>query len=206
MGIDDYNGGAALAMLGDGCICVASDKRIGSNSLKTVEMNYEKCFEITPHTYLACCGLATDVETLYKTIRFHKNLFHLREEREMKPRAVASFVGNQLYQRRFSPWFASPIVAGVDAETGEPYAESFDFIGGLENIEDFGVVGTATEQIMGACEAHWRPNLKPEELAECAATCLLAGVERDCYSGWGAVVHVVTKDRVITRHIESRMD
>lgn len=104
-GITDYNGGAVLAMIGKGCVAVASDKRLGSNGLKTVETNFEKAFQITPKTMLACAGLASDIQTMHRTLRFHTNLFHLREEREMKPQSVATFVANMLYQRRFGPWY-----------------------------------------------------------------------------------------------------
>jgi hypothetical protein len=32
--------------------------------------------------------------------------------------------------------------------------------------------------------------------------CLLAGVNRDCLSGWGGVVHVISKDKLITRTLK----
>jgi 20S proteasome subunit beta 3 len=35
---------------------------------------------------------------------------------------------------------------------------------------------------------------------------LLASVDRDALSGWGAMVHIVTKDGVISRELKARMD
>lgn len=52
----------------------------------------------------------------------------------------------------------------------------------------------------------WKPDMEPEELFETIAQCLLSGVERDALSGWGSVVHLITKDKVITRTIKGRMD
>ena len=46
----------------------------------------------------------------------------------------------------------------------------------------------------------------PEALFEATAQALLNGVDRDALSGWGAVVHVITKDQVITRTLKGRMD
>lgn len=100
----EYNGGSVIAMIGKGCIAIGSDKRLGSNQLQTVTMNFEKVYPITDRTYLACTGFATDVQTLHRTLRFHKNLFALREERDMKQGTVAKFVSNMLYKRRFGPW------------------------------------------------------------------------------------------------------
>jgi 20S proteasome subunit beta 3 len=31
-------------------------------------------------------------------------------------------------------------------------------------------------------------------------------VDRDAMSGWGGVVHIITKDNVITRELKGRMD
>ena len=52
----------------------------------------------------------------------------------------------------------------------------------------------------------YKPDLEPEELFEVIAQCLLAGVNRDCLSGWGGVVHVISKDKLITRTLKGRMD
>lgn len=48
--------------------------------------------------------------------------------------------------------------------------------------------------------------MEPEELFEVISQVLLAGLDRDSYSGWGAVVHVITPDKIITREIKTRMD
>jgi 20S proteasome subunit beta 3 len=48
--------------------------------------------------------------------------------------------------------------------------------------------------------------MEPEELFETLSQCLLSGVDRDALAGWGAVVHVICKDKVISRHLKGRMD
>ena len=48
--------------------------------------------------------------------------------------------------------------------------------------------------------------LEKDELFEVVSQTLLSAVDRDCLSGWGAVVHIVTKDEIITRTIKGRMD
>lgn len=66
--------------------------------------------------------------------------------------------------------------------------------------------GTSPESLYGMAESMWKPDMEPEELFETIAQCLLSGVERDALSGWGSVVHLITKDKVITRTIKGRMD
>ena len=110
-----------------------------------------------------------------------------------------------LYERRFGPYFVSPVVAGVDAD-GAPYVAGTDSIGAVETAKDFIVAGTNSESLMGMCEASWRPGLKPDELFEVVAQCALSGVDRDALAGWGCVVYVVTKDGVTARTLKGRMD
>jgi len=71
---------------------------------------------------------------------------------------------------------------------------------------DFLVGGTCSEQLYGVCEAMYKPNLEPEDLFETISQCLLAAVDRDCLAGWGAIVHIITKDQVVSRHLKSRKD
>ena len=68
------------------------------------------------------------------------------------------------------------------------------------------MTGTCYESLLGMAESLWRPNLGPDELFEVISQTLLSAVDRDCLSGWGAVVHVVTKDQIVTKTVKGRMD
>ena len=52
--------------------------------------------------------------------------------------------------------------------------------------------GNNTDALLGVCESMYRPGLQPEELFETISQCLLSAVNRDCLSGWGGVVHIIT--------------
>lgn len=51
-----------------------------------------------------------------------------------------------------------------------------------------------------------QPLQEAEELFETVSQALLSGQDRDCLAGWGAVVYVITKDKVIARTLKGRMD
>lgn len=72
--------------------------------------------------------------------------------------------------------------------------------------DDFVVAGTSAQSLYGTCEAFFRRDLGPEDLFRVAAHCLLSALERDCLSGYGAVVHLITTDGIETRELASRMD
>ena len=76
----------------------------------------------------------------------------------------------------------------------------------IQEFKDFIVTGTNSESLFGMCESMWRPDLEPEELFEVISQCLLSGIDRDALAGWGAVVYVITKDKVIARTLKGRMD
>jgi 20S proteasome subunit beta 3 len=48
--------------------------------------------------------------------------------------------------------------------------------------------------------------LKPDELFETMAQCLLAACDRDCLAGWGGVVHIITPEGITTKYLKGRMD
>jgi 20S proteasome subunit beta 3 len=72
--------------------------------------------------------------------------------------------------------------------------------------KDFVVSGTASSKLFGMAEALWEPDLAPEDLFETISQTLLNAVDRDAYSGWGAVVWIIEADQVTKRVLKSRMD
>ncbi|XP_026193593.1 proteasome subunit beta type-3-B-like [Cyclospora cayetanensis] len=204
---DEYNGSAVVAMAGHQCVGIAADRRLGINRFNTISNEFDKCFKMNQQCFVAFPGLATDVQTMHKELQFRCNLFALREDiTTMPPSLISSLISSMLYQRRFAPFFVSPVVAGLDPKTHAPFLSGFDCIGASCHAKDFIANGTAKEQLAGICEAMWRPNMGEEELMETLSQCLLAGVDRDCVSGWGGIVHVVTPEKIITRHLKGRMD
>lgn len=87
-----------------------------------------------------------------------------------------------------------------------PYITATDLLGAGVDTTDFVVGGTCSEQLYGVCEAMYKADLEPEELFEVISQCLLSAVDRDCLSGWGAIVHIITPDGVIERQLKSRKD
>ncbi len=68
MSIMDYNGGSCVAMVGKGCVAIASDLRLGQQAL-TIANNFPKIFPTTEKTLLGLTGLASDVLTLWEHLK-----------------------------------------------------------------------------------------------------------------------------------------
>jgi len=201
----DINGGACVAMVGKDCVAIACDLRLGLESL-TVSNNFPKIFNYAPSCYLGLTGLATDVSTVSDLFRYKVNMYRLREERQIAPQTLANLVSSSLYERRFGPFFVSPVLAGINHTTGKPFICGFDSIGCIDFAKDFIVAGTASDQLFGTCEGLWEPALGPEALFETISQALLNAVDRDALSGWGAHVYVIENDKVTKRLLKGRQD
>ncbi|KAI0187425.1 nucleophile aminohydrolase [Xylaria scruposa] len=199
------NGGACVAMVGKDCVAIACDLRLGLQAL-TVSNNFPKVFQYGDNVFLGLTGLATDVSTVSDLFRYKVNMYRLREERAIAPTTFANLVSSSLYERRFGPYFVSPVVAGLDPKTGAPFICGFDSIGCIDFAKDFIVSGTASEQLFGMCESLWEPDLEADDLFETISQALLSAVDRDALSGWGAHVYVIEKNKVTKRLLKGRQD
>ena len=204
MSILEYNGAAIIAMSGKDCVGIASDNRLGIQ-YQTVAMDFKKVFKMNDRLMVGLAGLATDVQTLDQLLRFRMNMYELREEREMTPKTFTNLLSNLLYEKRFGPYFAEPVIAGLD-EKDQPFLSTMDLIGAQAASKDFVVAGTCEGNLYGMCETLWKPDMDKEVLFETLAQALLASVDRDALSGWGGVVHIITKDGVMSRELKGRQD
>ncbi|ODQ67021.1 N-terminal nucleophile aminohydrolase [Nadsonia fulvescens var. elongata DSM 6958] len=200
----EINGGAAVAMVGKDCVAIACDLRMGSSALG-VSNDFEKIFNYG-NVYLGLTGLATDVLTLSDVFKFKTNLYKMREERAIEPQTFANLVSSTLYEKRFGPYFVGPIVAGINSVDNKPFICGFDLIGCIDFAKDFIVSGTASDQLYGMCESLWEPGLEADDLFETISQALLNGLDRDALSGWGAVVYIITKEKVVKRLLKTRQD
>merc|ERR1712159_954228 len=208
MSIENYNGGAVVAMAGDKCIAIACDRRFGVD-LSTVSFDYEKCFQMGDKLFVGLGGFVTDIQTVHEKLLFRKNLYEQREKRKISPEVFESMLSNMLYEHRFGPFFTSPVIAGLKTNSNgdvEPYISGTDLIGAKEHPEDFVASGSAQPQLMGICESLWKPKMSPDELFECISQSILNAVDRDGKSGWGASVWIVENDKVTKRILKGRMD
>lgn len=116
-------------------------------------------------------------------------------------------VSSTLYEHRFGPFFVNPIVIGLDhTDNYKPYIATYDSIGCLTESGEFQVAGTSSELLYGTCEAFYKENMEPEQLFETISQSLLSAVDRDCLSGWGAYVYVMTPGAISVKKLKMRQD
>jgi 20S proteasome subunit beta 3 len=200
----NYNGSAIIAMAGKDCVGIAADRRLGQN-LTTIATDFTKIYTMQAKVMVGFSGLATDIQTVKNQLDYRINLYQLREERDMSPAVLSHLLSTMLYEKRFGPYLMEPVIAGLD-EKGQPFLSSMDLIGASMKAHDFCVAGSCTGNLYGLAESFYRPDLEPDELFETLAQSLLSSVDRDAITGWGGVVHIITKEGVTTRELKGRQD
>jgi 20S proteasome subunit beta 3 len=88
-----------------------------------------------------------------------------------------------------------------------PYLCSMDMIGAISTSKTFVCAGAAKQSLYGTAEALWRPDLSQDELVQTTAKAFLTAIERDCLSGYGAMLYLITSaGNVVEYDLDSRID
>lgn len=87
-----------------------------------------------------------------------------------------------------------------------PFLCAQDVIGAQSRSDSFVCAGAASKSMFGIAEAMWRPRLKPEELVRVCGRAFLSAMERDCLSGYGAVVYLISRDGIVEYELACRND
>jgi 20S proteasome subunit beta 3 len=134
-------------------------------------------------------------------------LYRIKESIDLTPQLFINLVSSTLYEHRFGPYYVSPVVIGLDVtDNYKPVVAGFDSIGCASQSGKFEVSGTSMEMLYGACEVFYKDKMNSEQVFETCSQCLLSAIERDCMSGWGAVVYVLTPGKISVKRLKCRQD
>lgn len=204
--LQTYNGNSVVGMVGKKCVAIASDSRFGVQ-FQTISTNSQKVYKIQDNILLGLSGLATDMQTFALLMKRKVELYRIKEEIDLTPKLFANLVSTSLYEKRFGPYFVQPVVVGLDvSDDFKPYVCAFDSIGCPSESGQFEISGTSNDQLLGTCESFFKKDMEPEDLFESIGQSLVCSVERDCLSGWGGVVYLLTPDNISIRKIKIRQD
>lgn len=200
----DYNGGTVVVMGGKNCFAIASDFRLGLDNL-TLEKKTPKIFKIHEKLFIGIIGLLGDISTLKQTLEYKNSLFTLRNSEKINPFCFSNILSCLLYEHRFSPFLIETILVGFD-ERSNIIIESKDMIGASSFSSNYSSIGASSENLYGLCEIFWKPEMDKDELFVAISNCLILALNRNCISGWGGIVHLVTNEGITSKIIKTRMD
>lgn len=126
----EFNGGTSVGIAGKDFAVIAADTRL-SSGYSILSRNVSKATVLNDSCVVATGGCRTDVITLHKNITTRIHTYKLAHGDDISCTAVAQMLSNTLYYRRFFPFYAFNIVAGVDSE-GKGAIFTYDAIGSFE--------------------------------------------------------------------------
>ncbi|KAL7516231.1 hypothetical protein ACHAWX_002322 [Stephanocyclus meneghinianus] len=103
---------------------------------------------------------------------------------------IAESEGTQQIPRSFG-LFSTPTKCTAFKTIRRPYLCSTDMLGARSTSSTFVCSGVASRSLHGTAEALWRPNLDAQELVQICGKAFVSALERDCLSGYGAVVYLI---------------
>ena len=206
------NGGSILAMAGKDCVALAVDKRFGSGP-QMVNIAPRHVWTPHPNLLMGFVGFEGDVVSLMQDLKLQVSSKRNRglgfgagtaAERRVSPTALASIASHVLYQRR--GYYVEPLVVGLIEKTHQPFLCAMDMIGAQSFSTSFVCAGAASKSLYGTAEALWKPKLEANELVEVCGKAFQSALERDCLSGYGILVYLITKNGITEFDLATRND
>lgn len=204
----DWNGGTVLGIAGKGYAVIACDKRLATGySIKSRNIN--RAFKLSEKTTIACGGCHADVQALYNHLKYRSVMYKFDHGVDMSTVAAAQLLSNTLYMKRFFPYYALALVAGLD-DDGLGYIAGYDAVGSyLRTVDGYSANGSAAAIAMPILDnalgsigvssgLENKPTYSADEVVEIIKDVFITVGERDILCGDAVDIYVITEEG--TRH------
>ncbi|KAI4156702.1 MAG: hypothetical protein LQ340_000055 [Diploschistes diacapsis] len=152
-----------LGITGKDFTIVAASKAAmrGATILKASD---DKTRELNDHTLMAFSGEAGDTVQFAEFIQANIKLYSTRNDADLAPSAVASFVRGELAKslRSKSPYNVNLLLGGVDPITHRPHLYWLDYLAALAPVP-YAAHGYAQYYCLSILDKHHHPDIKLEQ-------------------------------------------
>ncbi|CCI49411.1 unnamed protein product [Albugo candida] len=207
----DFNGGTALAIAGPDFVVIAGDSRL-STGYSILSRTEKKLHKLTCNSVLASPGSHNDVIQLRGMLQLQIQMYMHDNEASISTENLAQVLMNSLYSRRFFPYYAFCLLAGIDKE-GKGAVYSYDAIGSYDRVSR-GAVGSGGHLMIplldNLVEHYSRTDAKrvfsQQETKEIIKDAFITAGERDIYTGDCVEIMTITASGIETEYFNLKKD
>lgn len=200
-----------MAIAGKGYCILGADTRM-SLGYSIMSRSQPKVATISSKCVIASCGMQADRDAFQKAIQHAAVQYEQQHGKEIPAVSAAQLVSTRLYYRRFFPFYAFNLVAGVDEE-GEGCVFGYDAIGSFQRVQ-YGVQGTGSALATSLfdnqikCETHPqnRRDISKAEAIEMVKDAFTSVGERDIYTGDSVDIFIITEEGIERQTFQLKMD
>jgi len=208
------NGGTTIAVAGKDFVVIAADTRL-SDGYSISSRKVSKLVQLTSKCVLASSGMLADANTLHKMLLARLEMYKHQNNKEMSTTAIAQLLSNTLYYKRFFPYYAFNVLAGID-DDGAGCAFSYDAVGSFQKL-GYSSSGTGQTLVQPFLDNQLegqhqmgiklvRAELSVQEVEELVRDAFNSAGERDIYTGDFVEVKTITKDGIRTWTFDLKFD
>eukprot|EP00922_Rhytidocystis_sp_ex-Travisia-forbesii_P013103 GHVS01019635.1.p1 GENE.GHVS01019635.1~~GHVS01019635.1.p1 ORF type:complete len:250 (-),score=24.32 GHVS01019635.1:242-991(-) len=205
------NGGTVLGVSGKDYAVIAADTRLSIGySIHT--RHFSKITQLTPKCVIASSGMQAEMVTLHRLLKIRIELYEHAHRRAPSVCAIAQMLSTVLYQKRFFPFYAFNLIAGVD-EHGAGAVYGYDAIGSYERIP-YCSTGTGGSLMMSILDNQIGKTNQTKPGAEFSQSGVIdlvkdvitSATERDIFTGDSADIVVMDGSGITFTKLELRRD
>ncbi|KYR02291.1 proteasome subunit beta type 1 [Tieghemostelium lacteum] len=208
------NGGTVLSVAGKDYCVVAGDTRMSDGGYGIQTRKYTKIFQLTNKCVIATSGMQADTLALQKKLKVMLDHYQKENGKVMSTPAIAQFLSNTLYYKRFFPYYTFNLIAGIDEE-GEGCIWTYDAVGSHEKVK-YSSQGSGNQLVIPLLDNQVAKfnQLLPEgpkdvpldQVVSFVKDAITSAGERDIYTGDYADIVVIDKHGVRWEKFELKLD
>merc|ERR1739848_191259 len=204
------NGGSVVGIAGENFVVIASDTRLSGHGYAILSREQPKLFRLSEKTVLGSTGCWCDILTFCKVAEVRMKSYRYNHNKSMTTPAVAQMMSTMLYNKRFSPYYISNILGGLD-DQGKGYLYSYDPVGHCEKnmYRAGGSAVSLLQPLLDNQVGKKNPEKTPitvEQAVNIIHDVFISAAEREIHTGDGIKFNIITKDGIEEKTLPLRRD
>jgi len=207
----DFNGGTTICIAGEDYAIAAGCTRM-STGYEIISREQSKLFQLTEKTVLAAVGCNSDIVTLQRMLDARLTEYSHSHGKKMSTQASSQLLSVTLYYRRFFPYYAFCLMAGLD-EQGRGAVYGYDAVGSFKR-DEYGAMGSGQNFVVPILDnliGHKNRNderkpLSAEEAVAIVKDIFVVAGERDIHTGDSVEIKVIKATGITTEIFSLKKD